>query len=82
MLVAKWLIDAGAHVNALDSFGNTPMHLALEENHIDFALTLVNDYQADPLIQNKEDKTPGDLIINESLRRSFAKQLNLTTPPL
>jgi hypothetical protein len=66
-------------VNAIDSFGNTPMHLALEDSYVDFALMLVNDFQADPLIQNKEDKIPCDLIVNESLRRSFAKQLNLTT---
>jgi ankyrin repeat protein len=77
MFIARLLIDAGAEVDSIDSYGNTPMHLALEEGHIELAVVLAKDYQADPSIQNKEKKTPLDLVVNESLRRSLCQRLNL-----
>ena len=75
LLIARWLIEAGSHVNAIDNLGNTPIHLALEEGHTEFVKVLIHEYQADPLIQNKEEKTPLDLLGNDSLRQSFLEQL-------
>jgi 26S proteasome non-ATPase regulatory subunit 10 len=75
LFVAKLLLEANAHVNAVDSLGNTPIHLALEEDHAEFVIMLVKEYGADLTIQNKEGKTPLDIITNESLRQSIHLQL-------
>jgi ankyrin repeat protein len=75
IVIAKLLMGADADVNTIDRFGNTPMHLALEEDHMEFAMMLAKEHGANLSIQNKEGKTPLDIITNESLRESIHLQL-------
>jgi len=58
--VLKILLDCDVHVDAKDSYGNTPLHLACEEGRIQEAGLLIKS-GADSTLLNKEKLTPFDL---------------------
>ena len=44
--VARKLIDSGAYVAAENKNGHNPLYLAIEHNHCDFAVLMVNNMKA------------------------------------
>lgn len=55
------LIDAGSDVNALDSSGNTPLHVSAGSGHVD-VVRLLLDNGADLYAVDKEGLTPADVL--------------------
>ena len=55
--IVQILIDAGANVNVKDAFGDAPLHIAVEENHINMVQILV-DAGADVNVRDKWGDTP------------------------
>ena len=55
--VAKLLLSAGADINATDSDGKSPLHVAARFGHVEFVQFLI-DNGADLEIKNNEGETP------------------------
>ncbi|MDR2548100.1 MAG: ankyrin repeat domain-containing protein [Rickettsiales bacterium] len=53
-------------VNATDKYGQTPLHLAVENGHIDIVKALI-EKGANPLLRNKNGKTPRELATNDDI---------------
>ncbi|KAH7698292.1 Ankyrin repeat, partial [Aphelenchoides avenae] len=62
--------QAGVRIDIPDREGNTPLHLACEDNQDSVAILLVQR-GANPKRENKEEKTPLDLTQNAELRRKL-----------
>jgi len=56
--VAIMLIEQGAKIDVKDNFGNTPLHLGIENKE---AVEILLQYGADVSIRNVFDKTPLDM---------------------
>lgn len=65
-------LSEGAAVNMPDELGNTPLHLAAKDNHLDIVHLLLNG-GADPLLKDAAGKTPADLTTDESCRMLLAR---------
>jgi ankyrin repeat protein len=52
------LVERGAEINAKDTFGNTPLHFAVERGGAKFILDYLLSKGADPNIKNNSGKTP------------------------
>ena len=53
IVMSQFLVDQGADVNRKDSFGNTALHIACDNRHIN-AVRLLVKHGADPSIKNNE----------------------------
>lgn len=60
-------VREGENVNARDEMGNTPLHLAAVNGHVQVVYALLK-VGADPLAVNKEGKRPAELAANEAVR--------------
>ena len=58
--VANMFIERGADLSAQDTWGNSPLHLALQEGHIDVAYMLI-ERGADVSARDNNGSTPLDL---------------------
>ena len=61
----KFLIDQGADVNAKDSDGDTPLHWAAADGHVDVVKLLI-DCRADVNAKNSDGDTPLHLAVENS----------------
>ncbi|KAJ3005964.1 hypothetical protein HKX48_000374 [Thoreauomyces humboldtii] len=59
--------DPRGKVNVRDGSGNTPLHLAAEEGHVELVRYLLS-VGADPDFVNKEEKRPADMSQDKSIR--------------
>ena len=57
--VAKLLIDHGADIHTKNKFGNTPLHLATFNGHVEVTEVLITN-GADFIVRNDKDETPLD----------------------
>ena len=74
--VIKYLLSTGSvQVNAQDVVGNSALHIACEEESEEIVKLLLNA-GATTELQNREKKTPLDLVVNHSLRKSFNNLFN------
>jgi ankyrin repeat protein len=55
--VVRWLLDYGANVHAVTTFGETPLHCAVEWDHYGSASALIQA-SADPSAQNRTQSQP------------------------
>ncbi|KAJ3324982.1 hypothetical protein HDV06_005571 [Boothiomyces sp. JEL0866] len=62
----RLLKEAGAKINIRDGFNNSPLHLAIESEHGDTAVYLIEE-NADLDMVNKENKTPLQMTQNKSV---------------
>ena len=58
--ILESLILAGADINKQDQRGNTPLHIAIESNNVNFIKRLIN-FDADLMIKNNSGLRPLDL---------------------
>lgn len=67
-------LELGADVNAVDIYGNTPLHFAAGSGFCPENVKLLLGRGAKPLAQNKEGQTP--------LERALVRATNMDIPPL
>lgn len=67
------LCASGASLSATNSQGNTALHLAAVNGHVDAVAVLV-DAGADVSAANKEGKTPGDVAKTDGVRSALEKR--------
>ncbi|MDP2439514.1 MAG: ankyrin repeat domain-containing protein, partial [archaeon] len=65
--VFTMLLNAGAQTNAVDSHGDTPLHLAAQHNLTRFVDGLLK-HHASPLLRNHDKMTPAELTTDAALR--------------
>ena len=63
--MVTYLIEAGAHPNALDKSGVAPLHRAVR-NRCSMAVSALIDNGADPLLRNKTGSTPLHLAVQNT----------------
>ncbi|XP_036354504.1 26S proteasome non-ATPase regulatory subunit 10-like, partial [Octopus sinensis] len=54
--VVAFLVSSGANVNKQNSFGNTPLHLAVENNYEDVVKVLLNSKENNNLQVNLQNR--------------------------
>lgn len=77
----KFLIAQGANLDSQDKFGSTPLHYAVQSDFPKGAKLLL-DAGANPLLMDKKQRTPKDLVIkyhNKHLKDAFIKYCNVDT---
>uniref|UniRef100_A0ABD2WPN2 PRANC domain-containing protein n=1 Tax=Trichogramma kaykai TaxID=54128 RepID=A0ABD2WPN2_9HYME len=74
-LVINEKLDRPVQLDVQDKKGNTPLHLALEENDCKVAVLLL-EYGANPNFTNKDGRTPLHLICYYNLARAFLKVID------
>ncbi len=67
----QMLVDAGASVSAVNSQGNTPLHLAAINGHEATCKVLVTELGADPTVRNKEGSTCVDVAKNPATKAAL-----------
>ena len=60
------LLEAGADLNARDRFGQPPLHTAARSSKIPGIVTALLEAGADLNVRDQSDKTPGDMIPEDS----------------
>ena len=63
LAMVKWLVDRGARVNCIDSYGATPLMHAAMGGCIETALYLVESCRADQTIVSTDGRTAKDLAL-------------------
>jgi len=72
----KYFVDEkNVDVNQLNNDGNTALHLAAENGNTEIVKVLLNA-KADPLLKNKNGKTPRDLATDENVKQLLEKAEN------
>lgn len=72
------LLQMGADINAQDSEGNTPLHLACKQKNLGDAQLLVTclcRHPLNPTIKNEEGKTPSELAAEQNYEKIMLKLL-------
>lgn len=64
--IALLLIEHGAKVDAQDSNGDTPLHVAVSFQNSAMASMLFEEKKADANLKNKDGKTPVELALGET----------------
>jgi len=75
-MILDWT-ETKVDVNAQNKEGNTPLHIACEDNEIQAAMMLI-DKGASVEVTNKEEQTPLDLA-KPGLRRQIKEKLNISS---
>ncbi|XP_065191463.1 B-cell lymphoma 3 protein homolog [Sycon ciliatum] len=66
--ISRYLVDAGANVNAVNYAGNSPIHTAAGREHKELVNILMNG-AADPTIINGEGDTAKDICRDKEIKR-------------
>ena len=81
----KFILHAGGDVNAVNTEGNTPLHLAVkfkpqpeEMAILREMLLLLLDIGADPKLENENDQTPLDSCESDEARRILSEKGRLS----
>ena len=74
--VVKRLIDYGVDLNVSDKDGNTPLHIAVQENNSPNVKLLLKN-GCDPMKKNNKDEYPMELIRSFRIKEIFYKHLSL-----
>ena len=81
----KLILHAGCDVNAVNTEGNTPLHLAVkfkpEPEKVEILremLLLLLDIGADPKLENKNGQTPLDSCESDEIRRILSEKGRLS----
>jgi ankyrin repeat protein len=61
--IGKMLLDKNALINVQDIYGNTPLHIAVEKEHIPF-IELLLTHGADQTIRNNQRKIPMRVLLD------------------
>ena len=69
------LVKIGFNINAKNKDGNTPIHLAAANDHLEVFQSLSKNPKADLSVVNKEGYTPRQLIVKHYLFPPFNKML-------
>ena len=56
----RLVVDCGVDPNTQDNYGNTPLHFAIENCHVNVVRVLL-DHGADPTIRDNKGRTPLDI---------------------
>ncbi|MGL9762250.1 MAG: ankyrin repeat domain-containing protein [Wolbachia sp.] len=76
----KYFVDEkNVDVNQLNNDGNTALHLAAENGNTEIVKVLLNA-KADPLLKNKNGKTPRDLATDENVKQLLEEAENKRVP--
>ena len=70
MEVVKRLIQAGGDINIQDEYGNTALHFASREGHVEVITTLLAA-GADKTIKDMDGQTPHDVAKNEDCKNAL-----------
>ena len=81
----KLILHAGCDINAVNTEGNTPLHLAVkfkpEPEEVEILremLLLLLDIGADPKLENKNGQTPMDSCETDEARRILSEKRGLS----
>ncbi|XP_062512477.1 serine/threonine-protein phosphatase 6 regulatory ankyrin repeat subunit B-like [Corticium candelabrum] len=75
--ICSFLLSRGANVSQIDKDGDTPLHLAAYDLHVDICQLLV-DYKADVTSVNNKGQTPLHIAVNPWCAHDFS----VVCPPL
>jgi ankyrin repeat protein len=75
MAIVKLLVDNGADVNAIVSFGYTPLHAAAYDGHTEITKYLI-DNGADVNAKTKNGETPYDLATDKEIKQLLSAAMN------